>query len=100
MHRQPWPTAEQVRVGTADPAMVDAVSTALAGLRGVKSTAKVSMRTELASATVSGPADQLALAEQAAEDLRAAGKITGGLTFDPTGDAELTVSAEIAPQPA
>jgi valyl-tRNA synthetase len=97
VHRQPWPTADEVRAGEADPAMVEVVSAALAALRGVKSQAKVSMRTELTSATVTGPARQVALAEQAAEDLRAAGKIVGELTFTGTDHPELTVSAEIAP---
>jgi valyl-tRNA synthetase len=97
VHRQPWPAADQVRAGDADPATVDAVSAALAGLRGVKSTAKVSMRTELASAVVTGPEALVRLAETAAEDLRAAGKIVGELTFTGTGDAELAVTAEMAP---
>ena len=96
IHRHPWPTADEVRAGDADPATVDAVSAALAGLRGVKSTAKVSMRTELTSATVTGPEAAVRLAEQAAEDLRAAGKIVGELTFTGTDDLELTVTADIA----
>jgi valyl-tRNA synthetase len=96
VHRQPWPTVDEVAVGEGhDPAMLDAVSGALAGLRGAKSTAKVSMRTELASATVSGPAAVLALAEQASGDLVAAGKIVGELSFTPTDDAELSVSADV-----
>jgi valyl-tRNA synthetase len=97
IHRQPWPTARDLgAAASSDPAMLDAVAATLAGLRGAKSTAKVSMRTELTSATVSGPADQLALAERAAEDLRAAGKVTGPLTFTPTDAPTLTVDAEVA----
>ena len=98
IHRQPWPDADELRAGEVDAAMVDAVSAALAGLRGVKSTAKVSMRTELTSATVAGPEARVQLAAQAADDLKAAGKIVGELTFRPTDDAELTVTAEVAPQ--
>jgi valyl-tRNA synthetase len=56
----------------------------------------VSMRTELTRATVSGPADALRLAERAAEDLKAAGKITGELTFAPAEHTEITVDAELA----
>jgi valyl-tRNA synthetase len=96
LHRQAWPTAAELAVGEgSDPATLDAVSTALAGLRGVKSNAKVSMRTELVSATVSGPAAQVALVEQAAGDLAAAGKVVGELAFTATDDAEISVRAEV-----
>jgi valyl-tRNA synthetase len=53
------------------------------------------MRTELSAVTVTGPADAVALAEQAAEDLRAAGNITGDLTFTAGGE-EIAVDAQIA----
>ena len=48
---------------------------------------------------MSGPADAVALAEQAADDLKAAGKVTGDLVFTPGESAEITVDAEIAPAP-
>ena len=44
-----------------------------------------------------GPAAALALAERAADDLKAAGKVVGELAFTPTDAAEITVDAEIAP---
>jgi valyl-tRNA synthetase len=98
VHRQPWPTAGDLgSAASADPAMLGAVAAVLTGVRGAKSQAKVKMRTALASVTVSGPAGQLQAAERAADDLRAAGVITGALTFTPTDDAELAVAAEIAP---
>ena len=75
--------------------MLDAVAAALAGLRGVKSTAKVSMRTELSSAVVSGPEPLVALAAQAAGDLAAAGKVVGDLGFEGSDDEELSVRAEV-----
>ncbi|NUS52240.1 MAG: valine--tRNA ligase, partial [Nocardioidaceae bacterium] len=97
VHRQPWPTAADLgSAASSDPSMLDAVAAALAGIRGAKSTAKVSMRTELAHAEVAGPADLLALAERAAEDLKAAGRITGELTFTPTDADALSVDAEVA----
>jgi valyl-tRNA synthetase len=99
VHRQSWPTVAELPSPDASPDMLGAVASSLAGLRGVKSNAKVSMRTELSSAVVSGPAALVALAEQAASDLAAAGKITGELRFAPTGAAEITVDAEFAPQP-
>jgi valyl-tRNA synthetase len=101
VHRQPWPTASDLgSAASADPAMLDAVAATLAGIRGAKSNAKVSMRTDLARAEVSGPAQQLALAEKAAQDLRAAGRVVGDLVFTPTDEPDLTVDAEVAPTPA
>ena len=47
-----------------------------------------------------GPAADVALARQAAEDLKAAGKVVGELAFEPGDGPEVTVDAEIAPQPA
>ena len=67
--------------------MLGAVAQTLGGIRGAKSQAKVSMRTELSRVVVTGPADAVALAEKAADDLRAAGRITGDLTFTPSADA-------------
>ena len=100
VHRSSWPTADELGAAQdADPAMLAAVAGTLRGIRGAKSTAKVSMRTELSRATVSGPADAVALAERAADDLKAAGKISGDLTFTATDAAEITVDAEIAPAP-
>jgi len=100
IHRQSWPAAADLgSAASADAAMLGAVAEALTGLRGVKSQAKVSMRTELSRATVSGPAERVALAERAANDLRAAGRVIGDLVFTPTDPSRqntLTVTAEIA----
>ncbi len=100
IHRQAWPTASELgSAASADPAMLAAVAATLAGIRGAKSTAKVSMRTELSHAEVSGPSGAVALAARAADDLKAAGKVVGELTFTPTDADTLTVRAEIAPSP-
>jgi valyl-tRNA synthetase len=97
VHRQPWPTSTDLGSAAApDASMLPAVAATLAGIRGAKSQAKVSMRTELTRVEVRGPADQLALAERAAEDLRAAGKVVGELRFTATDDSEVTVVAEVA----
>jgi valyl-tRNA synthetase len=99
IHRTSWPTAADLGSASASsPAMLTAVAVVLTGIRGAKSQAKVKMRTPLAAVTVTGPADQIALAEQAAEDLRAAGNVTGGLAFVEGGSA-IAVDAEIAEQP-
>ena len=97
IHRASWPTSADLGPGSSgDPAMLHAVAGTLRGIRGAKSTAKVSMRTELTRATVTGPADLVALAERAADDLRAAGKITGELAFAPGSGPDLTVDADVA----
>ena len=102
VHRQPWPTTTDLgSAAAADPAMLRAVAQTLGGIRGAKSQAKVSMRTELSRVAVTGPAAAVALAEKAADDLRAAGRITGALTFTPSdapSATEITVDAEVAPQ--
>ncbi len=99
IHLAPWPTPDELTTRDAgDAGMLDAVAAALAGLRGAKSTAKVSMRAELLRAEVRGTAAALAAVRAAVDDLRRAGKITGELVL--TEDATLVepqVSAELAP---
>jgi len=101
VHRAAWP--EPLDLGAAaasDPTSLDAVAAALAGLRGVKSAAKVSQRTELAHAELTGPASLLDRARIAAEDLRRTGKIVGELAFTPDETAtEITATAELAVTP-
>jgi valyl-tRNA synthetase len=100
IHRQPWPTASELgSAASADPAMLTAVATVLAGIRGAKSTAKVSMRTELAKATVTGPAEALRLVARAADDLKAVGRIVGELSFVEADTPDITVDAEVAETP-
>jgi valyl-tRNA synthetase len=99
IHHAPWPVSADLGAAAAAPAtMVDAVATALIGIRGAKSQAKVSMKAPLARVEISGPADQIALVEQAADDLRESGKIIGDLVFTPVdGAEELSVQTEFAP---
>jgi valyl-tRNA synthetase len=98
VHRAAWPTAGELAGAEAgDGAILDAVAAALAGIRGAKSQAKVSMRAEVTRAEVSGPAALVSAAEAAADDLRKVGKISGDLVFTEQADAtELTVVAELA----
>ncbi|WP_182526045.1 valine--tRNA ligase [Nocardioides dongkuii] len=98
VHHASWPgVLELGSAAAADGGTVDAVAAALAGIRGAKSQAKVSMRAELARVEVSGPEALVRAAELAADDLRKSGKITGDLVFTPVGDAtELSVRAELA----
>ncbi|WGX98394.1 valine--tRNA ligase [Nocardioides sp. L-11A] len=102
VHRAPWPTvAELGSPAASDGSLIDAVAGALSGIRGAKSAAKVKMRAPLARVEVTGPARLVEAAEKAAEDLRRSGNVVGELVFTTAEDAtELTVSAEIAEEPA
>jgi valyl-tRNA synthetase len=98
IHRAAWPDVASDLPGVpTDGALLDATALVLAGVRGAKSVAKVSMRAEVSRAEVQGPAGALALVEQAVDDLRAAGRITGEVVFTPRPGSDLTVDTELAP---
>jgi len=101
VHRAPWPVSSDLgAAAAADPSLLDAVAAALAGIRGAKSTAKVSMRAELSRVEISGPEDQVEATKSAAEDLRKAGKITGDLVFTVDEGADtIRVDAQLAETP-
>ncbi len=94
VHRAPWPVATELPAG-GDPAMVPVVATALAGVRKAKSDAKVSMRADVESATVTAPAEQVPLVEAARSDLAEAGRIASLIVV--AGDGPLTVDVVLAP---
>ncbi|WP_457110169.1 valine--tRNA ligase [Marmoricola sp. URHA0025 HA25] len=99
IHRASWPSPADAAPASGEPGVLEAVATALTGIRGAKSNAKVSMRAELARVEIAGPAALVVAAESAADDLRKAGKITGELVFTTRSDlAELVVTAELAQQ--
>jgi valyl-tRNA synthetase len=96
VHTAAWPSPDELP-GDADPTILDAAAELLAGLRGAKSGAKVSMRTEVLTAVVHGRQDRLELAGQAVDDVRAAGKVSGLLTMEIQEDRErLEVVATLA----
>ncbi|TCN28550.1 valyl-tRNA synthetase [Kribbella orskensis] len=96
IHRTSWPVASvDVATPEQDPRVLDAVAEVLAGIRGAKSTAQVSMKTEVSKVEVSGPADRLALAERAEVDLRAAGRITGEIVWSPDESDTVSVTATL-----
>ena len=80
IHTAPWP----VTSGEANPSgLLPLVSEALIGIRRAKTDAKASQKTEVTSATIAGPA----LLREAADDLRAVGRIA---------DLEFTDADEVA----
>ena len=95
VHRAGWPSSDELPA-TGDPALLDAIAAALIGIRGAKSQAKASMKTEVARAVVTGPDEMLAELRLVEADLRAVGRITGELVWTP-GDAPLAVDVELAP---
>ncbi|GAA4075935.1 valine--tRNA ligase [Nocardioides kongjuensis] len=101
VHRASWPSVTELGSPAAsDGSLIDAVASALSGIRGAKSAAKVKMRAPLARVEVTGPARLVEAAEKAADDLRRSGNVVGDLVFTVAEDAtELTVTAEIAEEP-
>ena len=57
------------------------MSAALAAVRKAKSEAKVGMRTEVTAMTIAAPEGVLAQIRSAEPDLRAAGRVTGEITY-------------------
>jgi valyl-tRNA synthetase len=94
VHRTLWPAATELPAG-GDPAVVTVAAAALAGVRKAKSDAKVSMRADVETATVTAPAPQVQVVEAARADLTDAGRIQT-LSVEP-GDGELTVDVVLAP---
>ena len=107
VHRASWPSVDEVPAG-GDPALLASVGGALAAIRKTKSEAKVGMRTEVASVTITGRQAALEHVRAAEGDLRAAGRITGTLDYaasaavGESGDGEASVvgarDAELVPQ--
>jgi valyl-tRNA synthetase len=97
IHRAPWPVPDDLRsiAAQADPAMLGAVGAALAGVRRVKSEAKVGMRADVKSAVLTGPPALLDRIRLAAGDLSAAGRIAS-LDYQP-GDAFSVRDVVLAP---
>ncbi len=94
VHRAPWPAAAELPAG-GDPEVLPVVAAALAGVRKAKSDAKVSMRADVESATVTLPAAQVPLVEAGRADLVDAGRIAA-LTVV-AGEGPLSVDVVLAP---
>ncbi len=92
IHHATWPSSDELPLG--DAALLDDVAEALIAVRGAKSQAKVSMKTEASAAAFTGPADQLDRLRTFERDLRAVGRLVGSVTWT-ASSAPLTVSLEL-----
>ncbi|GAB2470099.1 valine--tRNA ligase [Luteococcus sediminum] len=93
VHHATWPTAEELPTG-GDAALLDELATVLIALRGAKSAAKVSMKTEIERAQFSGTAAVVEALQAAEGDLRAVGRITGEVLWVKQ-DGPTTVAVEL-----
>jgi len=98
IHRAAWPDPD-VDLATVprDPALLATAADALAGIRGAKSVAKVSQRTEVTALSVRASQGALDLLTEALEDVKAAGRVVGivDLVADDAADG-LRVEATLA----
>ncbi len=97
IHRSSWPVSDtDLATEAHDPALLAAAATVLASIRGAKSTAKVSQKTEATAVTVHGPQAQLDALTPALDDVRAAGRVTGDLALVAGSDEHLSVEVTLA----
>jgi hypothetical protein len=76
VHRANWPTVDEIEIGSpVDDSVLVATAASLGLIRKAKSENRLSMRTELPSATISASPEALAAIEAGADDLAAAGRI-------------------------
>ena len=94
VHRSTWPSAREIAVD-GDVNLLPAAAQVLSGIRGAKSNAKVSQKTEVTSATVRAPESLLGLLPDALADVQSAGNVTGALELVPA-DGDVVVEASLA----
>ncbi|PJI94471.1 valine--tRNA ligase [Luteimicrobium subarcticum] len=96
VHRAAWPVAAPLAAaaGDADPLVLTAAGHALAALRKIKSEAKVSMRVPILGATVAVPGALQAGVRSAIDDVRGAGRVTGGLEIVDPADGQGDVAVQ------
>ena len=94
IHRASWPRVEEIEVD-GDPELLADIAAALVEIRGAKSQAKVSMKTEVTAAHLSGPGRTLDRLRTVDADLRAVGRITGELTWR-DADTPLTIDVTLS----
>jgi len=87
IHHASWPLSSELGDLGGDPEVLPAAGEVLAGIRGAKSTAKVTQRTEVSAVAVTGPQETLDRFNAAIDDVRAAGRVTGEFTTTPADGA-------------
>jgi valyl-tRNA synthetase len=97
IHQSSWPAPAEVATD-GDRALLADVAAALTAVRGAKSQAKVSMKTDVGQAAITGPEQSLTRLRAAEGDLRAVGHLVGELTWA-VGDAPLQVAVTLAETP-
>jgi valyl-tRNA synthetase len=97
IHRASWPVVEELSV-SGDAALLSDVSAALIQIRGAKSQANLSMKTEISLAKFYGSAESLANLRAVQADLRAVGRITGEVMWLET-DGPLSVEVTLVVPP-
>ncbi|MEO6629075.1 MAG: valine--tRNA ligase, partial [Aquihabitans sp.] len=107
VHRAPWPESSPLRMMAGDapgadgtPSTLTVAAEVLGRIRKAKSDAKVSMRADVATVTVTDTPDRLSALEAAAGDVRDAGSVAELIMIPLTGEAEGTVECVLADVPA
>ncbi len=93
IHQTRWPLAGEVAV-SEDPGLLSDVSAALIQIRGAKTQARVSMKTEISLAKFYGTAGALAHLLAVEPDLRAVGRIAGDVSWIET-DGPISVDVTL-----
>ncbi len=82
IHRAAWPVNDvDLTTDNHDPALLGSAASVLADIRGAKSTAKVSQKTEISSLTISATKAQLDHVRLAIADVLAAGRVVAEPTY-------------------
>ena len=100
IHNSTWPTVGEIDAilgEDGDAELLADVAAALIAIRGAKSSAKVSMKTEVSRAAFSAPTTALDRLRSAETDLRAVGRITGEVVWS-EADTPIAVDVTLVDQ--
>ena len=74
VHRASWPNVDELAPYSGDPAVLTETGAVLSAVRKAKSDAKVSMRAEVDSVSISASPESIELVRKAEDDLKAAAR--------------------------